>query len=292
MKNVASGTAEGTAYLRYYESQRPEAERICNDYLAYHFMAWWVKMAALMCTPFPPAFMDWAFEQKGLGVSGFIAVRTRFFDDHVLQRVRAGAQQYVVLGAGLDSRPYRFVDQLAGVKIFEVDHPLSQADKKQQVVNYFGHLPAYVQYVPVDFTRDDMLTCLVNAGYDPGLPTTFTLEGVIMYLDEASVRKLLTCIHENSSPGSSVIFDYVYAAVLDGRLYSRVITYMNSWQYIFNEPILFGIEKGQVESFICSLGFEGAEDYPPQRLHEMYLQPVVPERPISDVYAIAVACKK
>jgi O-methyltransferase involved in polyketide biosynthesis len=47
MKYMASGTAEGTAYMRYYESLRPPEQRICNDYLAYHFMAWWVKMAAL-----------------------------------------------------------------------------------------------------------------------------------------------------------------------------------------------------------------------------------------------------
>lgn len=287
MKNRASGTAEGIAYMRYYESLRPPAQRICNDYLAYHFMAWWVKTAALICRPFPSTFMDWAFEKKGRGISGFLAVRTRLFDDHVLTRVGEGVRQYVILGAGLDSRAYRFADQLAGVKTFEVDHPFSQAVKKERVARYFGKLPSLADYVPVDFTRDDLLTCLKNAGYDSSLPTVFTLEGVIMYLDEASVQKTLTFIREYSGSGSSVMFDYVYAAALDGRLQSRVISHMNSLQYIFNEPILFGIEQGEAESYLRTLGFIRAEDFSPRRLYELYLKPLVPERTISDVYAIA-----
>ncbi|HWQ89095.1 MAG TPA: class I SAM-dependent methyltransferase [Desulfitobacteriaceae bacterium] len=287
MKNRASGTAEGTNYMRYYESLRPPEKRICNDYLAYHFMAWWVKAAALICRPFPPVFMDWAFEKKGSGVSGFLAVRTRLFDDYVLKRVGEGVRQYVILGAGLDSRAYRFADQLAGVKTFEIDHPFSQTVKKERVTRYFGKLPAHVDYVPLDFTHDDMLTCLKNAGYDPGLPTVFTLEGVVMYLDEGSVRKTLTFIREYCGSGSSVMFDYVYAAALNGRLKSRIISHMNSLQYIFNEPILFGIEQGEAESFLRTLGFIRAEDFSPRRLYELYLKPLVPERTISDVYAIA-----
>jgi methyltransferase (TIGR00027 family) len=291
MKNRASGTAEGIAYMRYYEAQRPPDQRICNDYLAYPFMAWWVKLAALICLPFPRSFMDWAFEKKGMGISGFVAVRTRLFDDYVLQRDREGARQYVILGAGLDSRAYRFAKQLAEVKIFEVDHPFSQKVKKERVAKHFGKLPSHVSYVPVDFTRDDLLTCLKNAGYDPSLPTVFSLEGVVGYLDAASVRKTLTFIREYSGPGSSVMFDYVYAAALDGRLKSRVISHMNSLNFLFHEPIIFGIEQGEAVGFLRSLGFDRAEDFSPRRLYELYLQHVAPERPVSDVYAIAVGYK-
>ncbi|OPX86793.1 MAG: hypothetical protein A4E53_02825 [Pelotomaculum sp. PtaB.Bin104] len=66
---------------------------------------------------------------------------------------------------------------------------------------------------------------------------------------------------------------------------------MNSLKYIFNEPVLFGIEKGEAENFLRSLGFDRAEDYPSWRLHEFYIKPMVPERPISDVFAIATAYK-
>jgi len=287
MKNRSSGTAEGIAYMRYYESLRPPAQRICNDYLAYPFMAWWVKLAALICRPLPRTFMDWAFEHKGIGISGYLAVRTRLFDDYVMQRIEEGVQQYVILGAGLDSRAYRFADRLAGIKTFEVDHPLSQAVKKQRVRKYYAGNPAQVHYVPVDFTRDDLLTCLMKAGYDPVVPTVFTLEGLVMYLDEASARETLAYIGGNSGPGSSVVFDYVYAAALDGRIQNRVITHMNSLKFIFHEPILFGIEKGYAVSFLQNLGYDRAEDFPPGRLYDLYLKNIAPERTISDIYAIA-----
>lgn len=285
---MASGTAEGTAYLRYYESLRPPAQRVCDDYLAYPFMAWWVKLAAAMVSPLPPPVMDWSFEQKGKGIAGFIAVRTRMLDDFVLQQVKAGAEQYVILGAGLDSRPYRFADQLAGIKTFEVDHPLTQAVKEQRVREYFGRLPQHVNYVAIDFTRDDLLAGLKSSGFDPALTSVFTLEGVVMYLDEASVRKILSFICENSGPGSCVIFDYLYLAVLDGRIKNRVVDRMNSWQYIFNEPILSGIEEGEVEQYLRDLGFSRGEDFPPQKLYDLYLKDILPERTISDVYAIAI----
>jgi len=226
-----------------------------------------------------------------MGISGFIAVRTRMFDEYVLKGAAEGAGQYVVMGAGLDSRPYRFADKLAGIKIFEVDHPSSQAAKKQRVSKHFGKLPSHVRYVPVEFTRDNLLDCLSNAGYEPGLPTIFTLEGVVMYLDGNSVVNTLSFIRENSGASSSVIFDYVYQAALDGRIKNRVVTHMNSLKWIFHEPILFGIEKGEAESFLRASGFNRAEDYPCRRLYDLFIKPVALERPISDIYAIAVGYK-
>jgi O-methyltransferase involved in polyketide biosynthesis len=117
------------------------------------------------------------------------------------------------------------------------------------------------------------------------------MEGVVMYLDKNSSRETLAVIREQSGPGSSVILDYVYAAALDGRLKNRVISHMNSLQYIFYEPILSGIEQGEAENYLRSLGFDRAEDFPPWRLHELYLKPIVPERSISDTYAIVVGYK-
>lgn len=287
MKKLSSGTAEGVAYMRYYESQRTEATRICNDTLAYPFMAGWARFAAWLTQPFPKRFMDWAFEKKGIGISGYMAVRTRLFDDFVLQGAADGCLQYVIFGAGLDSRAYRFADQLIGMRIFEVDHPASQKVKKQRVEKHFGTLPSHVSYVPVDFTKDDLLACLLQAGYDPALPTLFTLEGVVMYLPEASVLETLDFVVKYAGAGSRVLFDYVYGAALDGRIKSRVIQHMNSLKFVFNEPILSGIEQGDAEALLLRQGFTRAEDYPPSRLYELYLKPVTPERAISEVYAIA-----
>lgn len=291
MKNRSSGTAEGVAYMRYYESLRPEAQRICNDYLAYHLSAWWVKLAAKLCSPFPLSFMDWAMEKKGIGASGFLAVRTRLFDDFVLGQIRSGTEQYVILGAGLDSRAYRFADDMENVKVFEVDHPLSQAVKKERVLKYFGSLPFHVQYVPVDFTKDNLLSSLERVGYDASAKTVFTFEGVSMYLDESAVKETFGFILNYSGPGSAVMFDYVYAEALEGKIKSKIITHMNNLKFIFHESINFGIGIGLAEEFLRSVGFNAAEDFPPDKLYDLYLKPCTPSRTISDVYGIAIGRK-
>ncbi len=292
MKNMASGTAEGTAYLRFFESSRPIAQRLCNDYLAYHFMAWWLKIASTAYLPIPAVLVDWSLEMKGAGVSAFIAVRTRLFDEFVSKRISEGTRQFVILGAGLDSRAYRLSRLLKGIATFEVDHPLSQTVKKERVKEYFGALPEHVTYVSADLIHEELLPALLKAGYDPLLPTVFTLEGLIMYLAEIANRNCLQSICEHSGPGSSVIFDYVYTSALDSRRYEEVRHFMHYWQFMFNEPLLFGIEKGGAEDYLVSIGFDRAEDFPPQKLYEQYIEPVAPRRSISQMYAIAAGYKK
>lgn len=228
-------------------------------------------------------------ELQGWGVVGFIAARTRMFDDFVEQQVSDGIQQFVILGAGLDSRAYRFAKQLRGKKTFEVDHPITQIEKKARVTTVFKGLPYDIRYVPVDLMRDDLLMSLLKAGYNPTLRTLFTLEGVAMYLDEVTLRKALTCVAANSGPGSSLIFDYVYLAAIDGRIWGRAIQHMNFLQYWFDEPVLSGIEAGEAENFARRCGFVQAEEFTPQRLYDMYFKTVVPNRPMSDLFAVLVA---
>lgn len=289
MKYLPSGTAEGLAYIRYRESLRPPEERICNDFLAYRFSSWWTKI--MMAGPFSGSLIEWTIALQGRGVVDFIAARTRMFDDFVQQQIENGIEQYVILGAGLDSRPYRFYHRLRGINTFEVDHPLTQREKKLRVAAVFEGLPEHISYVPVDLSEDDLIQNLISAGYNPRLRTVFTLEGVAMYLDEDAVRNTLTSVYNNSGPGSSLIFDYVYLAAIDGRKSGHTVKHMNSLQYMFEEPVLSGIEAGEAGQYLRSCGFEKVEDFPPHRLYDMYFQKVTPNRPISDIFAIAVARK-
>ena len=148
-----------------------------------------------------------------------------------------------------------------------------------------------MQYVPVDFTKDDLLQSLKAAGYDPSVKTVFTLEGVTMYLDADSVKETLSFIVKHSGPGSCVMFDYMYKEVLDGKLESKVISRMNKLKFLSNEPVIFGIGMGEVESFIRAIGFDRAKDYPPRMLYEKYFKAAMPDRTLSENYAVATAYK-
>lgn len=136
----------------------------------------------------------------------FIAVRSRFAEDAVVSAVAKGLRQVVVLGAGLDTFAYR-ADPSAGLRVFEVDHPATQAWKREQLRSANVRIPDGVTFAPVDFEHDTLESALTTAGFDPSLETFFTWLGVVPYLTEEAVFSTLEFI-ATSSRGAHVVFDY------------------------------------------------------------------------------------
>jgi methyltransferase (TIGR00027 family) len=126
------------------------------------------------------------------------------FIDAVIQA--SGVRQVVILGAGLDTRAWR-LPALRGARVFEVDHPATQAYKRAHLAR-LGPPLAEVRFVPVDFTRDDLASALKGAGHDPGAPSVWAWEGVIMYLGDAALRSTLGAVRRLSPPGSKLIAHY------------------------------------------------------------------------------------
>jgi methyltransferase (TIGR00027 family) len=118
-------------------------------------------------------------------------VRTRFIDEALARAVAAGAAQVVILGAGFDSHAYRCQELLAGVSVFEVDRPTTQALKRERVNAVLGSPPVNLTYVAIDFQHEDLGDVLRRHGYDRSLRTFFILEGVTMYLPEDALRGTL-----------------------------------------------------------------------------------------------------
>ena len=114
-KTQASISAQGIAIARALENSRPPAERICNDPFARRLISPSFYLLGKLFAGYG--------ERKGPGVLGFLVTRCRYIDDYLLQCLETGLEQVIVLGAGLDSRPYRFAQFRANVKVFEVDHP-------------------------------------------------------------------------------------------------------------------------------------------------------------------------
>jgi len=111
------------------------------------------------------------------GMVGAMLSRTRYVDEVLLQDLGGGARQVVILGAGFDSRAYRFRERLEGVRLFEVDYGPTQEYKKRRLQEIFGSVPKHVQYVAMDFNRDDLATQLRKNGYSPKERTLFIWEG-------------------------------------------------------------------------------------------------------------------
>jgi methyltransferase (TIGR00027 family) len=132
-----------------------------------------------------------------------IVPRTIAIDD----AVRAGADpQLVILGAGLDDRAWR-MPELAGVDVFEVDHPATQADKRERARS-LAPVSRSLRYVPVDFGRDALGPALATAGHDESLRTSWVWEGVVPYLTPAEVETTVAALAALSAPGSRLVVNY------------------------------------------------------------------------------------
>ena len=135
--------------------------------------------------------------------------RTVVIDDAVRAKVHP---QLVILGAGLDARAYR-LPELAGVDVYEVDHPATQQDKRDRV-NGLQPVAKSLSHVPVDFGRGALGPALATAGHDTATPTTWIWEGVLPYLTKTDVDATLAAIDECSAPGSRLILTYTAPAQL------------------------------------------------------------------------------
>lgn len=132
-----------------------------------------------------------------------IVPRTIAIDDAVRGRINP---QVVILGAGLDGRAWR-MPELAGVTVFEVDHPASQQDKRERTAGLSAATNS-LTFVPVDFAQDALDVALSAAGHDAAVPTTLIWEGVVSYLTRADVLATMQLVGRVSAPGSRLVINY------------------------------------------------------------------------------------
>jgi methyltransferase (TIGR00027 family) len=136
----------------------------------------------------------------------FIAARTRFAEDALAAAYERGVRQLVVLGAGLDTYAYRGAlrDRL---RIWEVDHPATQAWKRRRLAAAGIPLPASLAFAPIDFERETLAEGLAAAGFDAREQSFFTWLGVVPYLTEEAIWSTLGFI-ASLPHGAHVVFDY------------------------------------------------------------------------------------
>jgi methyltransferase (TIGR00027 family) len=278
-----SVTAQGIAFARALESSKPDGERICYDPLARQLISpafyWLCRL-----------FAGYA-ERKGPGVLGYLAVRCRYIDDYLEACLQAGIEQLVILGAGLDSRAYRIEGLKGRVKVFEVDHPATQATKLAKLGKILGELPAHVTYVPIDFDAET-LEKLFDFGYSQQSKTLFIWEGVVCYLTAEAVDQTLSFVSKHSAAGSSIIFDYVFASALTAADKRSEIVRMQRAKRYTGEGLVFGIEEGQVEAFLRARGYTRVQNVTSKDLERFYFTGVNQKRTIAPIYAIAHATVK
>jgi methyltransferase (TIGR00027 family) len=135
--------------------------------------------------------------------------RARFSDDEVASGVRRGVEQYVILGAGLDSFAWRRTDLMADLELFEVDHPATQEWKQQRIDIAGLNLPTHLHFVAMDFSASESLPLrMTEAGFDPQRASIWSWMGVVVYLQIDMVESMLRDMARLAAPGSRLLVSY------------------------------------------------------------------------------------
>lgn len=199
----------------------------------------------------------------------FMAARSRVAEDEVARRAAEPLRQYVVLGAGLDTFAYR--NPYDHLRVFEVDQPLTQAWKRQQLNERRIPIGPNVTFVAVDFERDDIPTALIDAGWDPRQPTVYAWLGVTMYLEPETVFKVLRVI-AGQTTGTTVVFDYAVSPEILNPVERLVFEEFEKRVAAAGEPWMCTFDPEKLEHYLRELGFDEVEDLGADELNARYFK--------------------
>ena len=234
---------------------RPE-QRLFDDTVTLQLLPP-VARALLRARPLRGALQR-ALEQRVPGLYGGMVCRTRFIDDALRAALPCDV---VILGAGLDSRPYR-MSELASTRVVEVDQPAVIAAKRKAARNLGGH----VEYVAVDF-ETERLEDRVHIRSK----TFFIWEGVTQYVTRAAVDAVLQWVGR-APHGREIVFTYVPAEVIEGR--STLFGVEAAKSASSHAPWITGFERAQLGEGLRRLGLEPREDVGAAEYRVRYLEPL------------------
>jgi len=191
------------------------------------------------------------------GVCSYVLARTRMFDRFFTEALEKGIAQIVLLGAGYDSRPYRFVERLGTTRVFEMDAGPTQKHKQRCLAAAGVEIPEQIRFIPVNFNTDDMEALLVKGGYDPEARSLFIMEGVVYYLAPEAVDATLDFIRNRSGAGSLVAFDYIalWPGVFDAYGVKELMEF-NASKQSGESGGRFLLEEGAITGFLDERGFD------------------------------------
>jgi len=188
----------------------------------------------------------------------FTAARSRIAEDALSEAVERGIRQILILGAGLDTFALRSPHRARQIRIYEVDHPATQAWKRQRLAEAQLALPPWLTLVPVDFERDDLGKALAGAGFQQNSPTFFTWLGVVPYLTLDAIGSTLD--YMASIPNSEVVFDYMEPPQAFSEEMRELVTKRTEQLEKMDERWASRFEPAGIAAILRSHGFCAIED--------------------------------
>ena len=292
------GTAQGVAKQRLIESLAKPSKRIIYDPYAENFV-----LGAGIIKLMGHNFSVWLSKKFVPGFHEHLISRTRFIDDLIKKSISEQVEQYVILGAGYDSRAYN-LKLPSGLKIFEVDQPEVQEIKLSKLPDEIPN-SENITYVSVDFNYQSLKNQLLNSGFDKSKSTIYTLEGVSQYITREALNSTLSEL-ALLTPNSNATFfmSYVNRLLREdpkacfGIGYSkpeRAAKFITNGAAKVGEPWISLYSSKEIEDLLSQNSFTLTENKTLADLNSKYFTPVgrtIPENHIFKIEHFVVAKSK
>lgn len=281
-ENQVSRTAMLAAYLRAYHAMH-DTPKIFDDFLANRMLTeeerafleqfmmrslQSINPAIVASTPNQATALAWLMQ--GMAGVPIMLGRARYAEDSLEKAVGKGVQQYVILGAGMDTFAFRRLEMLKQLHLFEVDHPATQAFKRRRLAELGWEHPAHLHFIPMDFKKESLAEALTRSSYDSQALSFFSWLGVTYYLPREAVFATLRSIAEIAPAGSMITFDYMDTdAFVPEKAAPRVLADIKLLQKT-DEPMITGFDPFTLAADLKPLGLRLHEDLSPWDIQIRY----------------------
>ncbi len=281
MENKASITALMSAFARAYHAEN-SAEPVFNDFIAgrlmtdeeYNMIRQYIIGGIDFFAPdkkdsfkSDEEMLKWIVETQ---LAPTPLARAKFCEDSIRTAVMTGTEQYVILGAGLDTFAWREKDLMQKLNVFEADHPLTQEDKKKRIEKAGLEIPQNLHFVPVDFSKDNLYDALIKNGFDKNKKTFFSWLGVSYYLSGKEIDSFLKNISEFAADSSTLLFDFADENLFTSK--TKRVQNMTAMAAAGGEPMKSCFDYVHLEELLGEYNFLIYEFLTPDDIHEKYFK--------------------
>ena len=274
---VKDGTAQGVAKQRLIETIAGADKRVINDPYADSFVigSGFIKLMGHKLNA-------WLSEKLAPGFHEHLISRTKFIDELIEKSAVNGTEQYVILGAGYDSRAHR-LELPSSLKIFEVDQPEVSDNKLAKLPKELPNSDN-VTYVNIDFSYQSLTEQLIGAGFDQKKSTIFTLEGVSQYITKEAVSSTIKELASLTRDTNSIFFMSYVDEMLDknpeacfGEGYpnpAKKASLIKGLSAKVGEPWISFYNGAEIEDLLSQNGYSIEENVTLEDLNSLYFSPV------------------
>jgi len=280
-KDESSLTSLISAFSRAYHSQF-DTPKIFDDYLAKKLITqqefndiqtnmvqgiqFFNKEIAVELNGQTEELLKWIVQTQ---LSPTPLARAAYCEKVLLNEIMLGLEQYVILGAGLDTFSLRHPELENNLKIFEIDHPATQEFKKKRLAEVKLKLPSNVHFISLDFTKKFSYQKLMDSGFG-NKKTFFSLLGVSYYLTEDEISSLIDHLFANVPTGSSIVLDYADEKLFKEQGISNRVDNMVKMAAASGEPMKSCFTYKEMEKMLENAGLLIYEHLSPDTINELY----------------------